>query len=54
MFHRHDWEVRSVKEYEYVRGGGDVTVVLSKCTKCPKFKTDSIPGIWTEEELGLG
>lgn len=53
MFHRHQFEIRSVKEFQYAVSKGDVTVVLSKCTKCPKIQTQNIPGTWTRDELGL-
>lgn len=58
----HKWEIINAKRYTATykavwerdySGETDVTLLLYKCKKCGKLKTEELEGAWTIEDLKM-
>lgn len=50
-FRPHRWLFVDAQRLTYAKHGGWVTVVLYRCDRCEKVRTDDLDGHWTREQI---
>lgn len=50
-WHRHRWVLAGAKVGRDVKTDGMFTVVLYRCERCPKLRTQEVTGRWSVADL---